>query len=148
VANSGNRVLLASEGRAIPVAAVERAAQLARERSGEVYVFSIARVWGSSFGFPNPGLLPSKREWDEQRKVVDDAVRALRKRGVDANGRVLATRKATKRIVGEARRLDCAAIVMAADPPRNRFLSDLMWSQEPYRVQRRAKGIDVHLVNA
>jgi hypothetical protein len=34
---------------------------------------------------------------------------------------------------------------MAADPPRNRFISDLMWSQEPYRVQRRAK-VPVHLV--
>jgi hypothetical protein len=77
---------------------------------------------------------------------VDDAVKALRKRGVEANGRVLATRKATKRIVGEARRLDCRAIVMAADPPRNRFVADLLWSQEPYRVRRRAKGIDVHLV--
>jgi hypothetical protein len=28
---------------------------------------------------------------------------------------------------------------MAADEPRNRIVADLMWSQEPYRVQRRAK---------
>jgi hypothetical protein len=35
--------------------------------------------------------------------------------------------------------------VMAADPPRNRFVADLMWSQEPYRVRRRAK-VPVHLV--
>jgi nucleotide-binding universal stress UspA family protein len=104
-------------------------------------------VWGTSFGFPNPGLQPSRLEWKEQRTVVEDAVKALEKRGVDATARVLGTRKATKRIVGEAERLGCTAIVMAADPPRNRFVSDLMWSQEPYRVKRRAK-VPVHLVTA
>jgi len=134
-------VLLASDGRAIPDAAVAFAARLAKD----VHVFSIARVWGTSLGLPNPGLLPSKREWDEQRAVVADAVKALTRRGVKAQGHVLATRKATKRIVGEAQRLRCDVIVMAADPPRNRFLADLMWSQEPYRVRRRAR-VPVYLV--
>jgi nucleotide-binding universal stress UspA family protein len=132
-------VLLASE--------VERAAELARERGGRVHVFSVARVWGTSFGFPNPGLQPNRHEWKEQRAVVGDAVQALEKFGVDATAHVLGTRKATKRIVAEAERLGCTAIVMAADPPRNRFIADLMWSQEPYRVQRRAK-MPVHLVTA
>jgi hypothetical protein len=110
-------------------------------------VFAIVRVWGTSLGLPNPGLLPTKREWDVQREVVRDAVAALRRRGVDASGHVVATRKATKRIVGEAMRLRCEAIVMAADPPRNRFVADLMWSQEPYRVRRRAK-VPVHIVTS
>ncbi len=94
---------------------------------------------------PNPGLLPSKKEWDQQRGVVEDAVKRLKKQGVKASGHVLATRKATKRIVAEAERLGCRAIVMAADPPRNRFVADLMWSQEPYRVKRRA-DVPVYLV--
>ena len=94
---------------------------------------------------PNPGLLPSKKEWDQQRGVVEDAVKRLKKQGVKASGHVLATRKATKRIVAEAQRLGCGAIVMAADPPRNRFVADLMWSQEPYRVKRRA-DVPVYLV--
>jgi nucleotide-binding universal stress UspA family protein len=140
-------VLLASEGRAIPPAAVDRAAELARESGGSVRVFTIARVWGTSFGFPNPGLQPTRHEWKAQRAVVDDAVKALERHGVDATGHVLGTRKATKRIVGEAERLGCTAIVMAADPPRNRMVADLMWSQEAYRVQRRAK-VPVHLVPA
>ena len=140
-------MLLASEGRAIPTAAIARAAELARAGGGSVHVFSVARVWGSGFGLPNPGLLPNKREWDEQRAVVSEAVQALKKRGVEATGHVLATRKATKRIVREAERLGCSAIVMAADPPRNRLLADLMWSQEPYRVRRRAK-VPVHLVTS
>lgn len=140
-------MLLATEGRAIPAAAVDRAAELARESGGGVHVFSVARVWGTSFGFPNPGLQPTRQEWKDQRDLIESTVKALEKRGVDATGRVLGTRKATKRIVGEAERLGCTAIVMAADPPRNRLLSDLMWSQEPYRVKRRAK-VPVHLVTA
>ena len=139
------RVLLASEGRAISPEAIELAARVAQRGGGEVHVFSVARVWGTSLGLPNPGLLPSKREWDEQRTFVGDAVAALERRKVKAKGHVLATRKATKRIISEAERLGCDAIVMAADPPRNRLLADLMWSQEPYRVQRRSR-IPVYLV--
>ena len=139
------RVLLASEGRPIPRSAVELAARLARQGGGEVHVFSVARVWGTSLGLPNPGLLPNKREWDAQRAIVADAVEALKREGVAATGHVLATRKATKRIVGEAERLSCGAIVMAADPPRNRVVADMMWSQEPYRVRRRA-AVPVFLV--
>jgi nucleotide-binding universal stress UspA family protein len=135
-------VLLATEGRPIPQQAV---AQLVSD-GGHVEVFAIVRVWGTSLGLPNPGLLPTKREWDVQREIVRDAVAALRRRGVDASGHVVATRKATKRIVAEAARLGCEAIVMAADPPRNRLVADLMWSQEPYRVRRRA-NVPVHLVS-
>ena len=109
-----------------------------------MHVFSVARVWGTGLGLPNPGLLPTKGEWDEQRGIVGDAVEALQRRGVDASGHVLATRRATKRIVGEAERLRCSAIVMGADPPRNRFVGDFMWSQEAHRVRRRAR-VPVHL---
>ena len=92
-----------------------------------------------------PGLLPTKREWDEQRERVTKVVKSLKRQGIHASGHVLATRKATKRIVAEAERLGCDVIVMAADPPRNRLLEDLMWSQEPQRVRRRAK-VPVYLV--
>jgi nucleotide-binding universal stress UspA family protein len=139
------RLLLASEGRAIPTMAIEFAARLAQRGGRQVHVFCVVRVWGTGLGLPNPGLMPSKREWDAQRAVVGDAVEALERRGLKAKGHVLATRKATKRILGEAERLGCGAIVMAADAPRNRFLADLMWSQEPYRVRRRA-NVPVYLV--
>ena len=111
-----------------------------------VRVFSIARVWGTSLGLPMPGLLPTKREWDEQRKVVTDAVDAVERKGVEAQGRVIATRKGSKRIVAEAERLGCEAIVMTADADRHWLLADFMWSQEPQRVRRRAK-VTVHLVD-
>jgi nucleotide-binding universal stress UspA family protein len=141
------RILLASEGRPIPRAAVEYAARLARPYQASVHVFSIARVWGTSFGLPNPGLLPTKREWDEQREIVAEAVGTLKKRGLRAEGHVVGTRKATKRILGEASRLECDVIVMGTDPPRNRLVADLVWSQEPYRVRRRAT-VPVYLVAA
>jgi nucleotide-binding universal stress UspA family protein len=137
-----NRVLLASEGREIPQQAIDEAARL----GARVHVFTVARVWGTSLGLPNPGLLPSKQEWDKQRGIVADAVKALKRHGVQAEGHVLATRKATKRIVSEAERLRCDAIVMAADPPRNRLLADMMWSQEPYRVKRKSRRVPVFLV--
>ena len=139
------RVLLASEGREIPERAVEFAAQLAQQGGGVVHVFTIARVWGTSLGLPNPGLMPTKREWDVQRDRVAAAVKALERNGIKAEGHVLATRKATKRIVSEAERLGCDVIVMGGDPPRNRFVGDFIWSQEPYRVQRRA-GLPVYVV--
>jgi nucleotide-binding universal stress UspA family protein len=76
---------------------------------------------------------------------VRKAVARLRRKGIDADGHVFGTRKATKRICEEALIAGCEAIVMAADPDRNRALGDFMWSQEPQRVRRRAK-VPVFLV--
>jgi nucleotide-binding universal stress UspA family protein len=139
------RILLASEGRAIPAEAVEFAARLARPRNAAVSVFSIARVHGTAFGFPSPGLLPTKREWQEQRDIVAQAVKTLRKRGLEAEGEVVGTRKAAARICQQAKDLGCDVIVMAADPPRNRVVADFMWTQEPHRVRRRST-LPVYLV--
>jgi nucleotide-binding universal stress UspA family protein len=141
------RLLLASEGRRFPSDAVDFAARLALPARAAVHVLSIARVWGTAFGFPNPNLYPSRQEWDAQRDLVTEAVGALKARGLEATGQVIGTRSATRRIVAEARRRGCDAIVMAADPPRHWFVSDFIWSQEPYRVRRRAP-VPVYLVPA
>ena len=138
-------VLLASEDREIPRAAVDLAARMAKRSGAPVHVFSIARIWGTSFGFPNPGLFPSKREWDQQRRNVEKAVARLERKGVEADGRVIGTRAGAKRIVKEAERLGCDAIIMGADPRRSPVLRNFMWSQEPYRVRRRAR-VPVFLV--
>jgi len=139
------RILLASEGRPIPDAAIERVVALATRSDASVRVFSIARVHGTAYGFPSPGLLPTKAEWAQQRDFVAKAVKQLRRKGIDADGQVIGTRKSTKRICEEAKLSDCDAIVMAADPDRNRIIGDLIWSQEPQRVRRRAK-VPVFLV--
>jgi nucleotide-binding universal stress UspA family protein len=141
------RILLASEGRQIPDAAIERVLELAAQGDASVHVFSIARVHGVSFGMQVPGLLPTRKEWQDQRELVTKAIKRLRRKGIEAEGHVLGTRKATKKIIEEAKREGCDAIVMAADPDRNRLVADMMWSQEPQRVRRRAK-VPVFLVVA
>jgi nucleotide-binding universal stress UspA family protein len=132
-------VLLASENREIPTSAIDLAARIAKRSGAPVHVFAIARIWGTSFGFPNPGLFPSKREWDEQRHNLEKAVGRLERKGVEAQGRVIGTRAGAKRIVKEAERLGCDAIVMGADPQASPVVRNFMWSQEPYRVRRRAR---------
>ena len=133
------RILLASEGRAISAAAIARTVALAKDSGASVRVLSIARVHGVSFGMPAPGLLPTRREWAEQRQIVAKAIARLRRKGIEADGHVLGTRKATKRICEEAIGQGCDAIVMGADPDRNRLIGDMLWTQEPQRVRRRAK---------
>ncbi|MGO9887441.1 MAG: universal stress protein [Solirubrobacteraceae bacterium] len=140
------RILLASEGRDISEAAVARVLELARQFDASVYVLSIARVHGVAFGLPNPGLLPTKREWDEQREMVRKVVKRLRRKGIEADGRVIGTRNATKKIIDEAKISGCDAIVMSADADRGRVIGDFSWSQEPQRVRRKAK-IPVFLVH-
>ena len=108
-------------------------------------MLAIGRVHGASFGLPNPGLLPTRRELEELYTVVDRAIERLEHKGVEANGEVLATRNGAKRIARRAERLGCKAIVMAADPKVNPVVRNFMWSQEPHRVARRAK-VPVHLV--
>ena len=142
---SGKLILLASEGRPIPEAAMKLAKRMAEKADAKVHVISIARIWGTSFGLPHPGLLPSKREMKERYDAVADIVTWMKRRHIDASGEVSGTRNAAKRILAEARRRGADAIVMGADPPMHWFLSGMVWSQEPYRVRRLAP-VPVYLV--
>jgi nucleotide-binding universal stress UspA family protein len=139
------RILLASEGRPFSEAAIARVVELAAPAGATVRVISIARVHGVAFGLQTPGLLPTKREWQEQREIVNKAIKRLKRKDIYADGHVVGTRKGAKRIVAEAGIAECEAIVMGADPDRSRIVSDLLWEQEPQRVRRRAK-IPVFLV--
>lgn len=135
---AARHILLASEGRKIPAATVAFVARLAKNAAAEVHVLSIARIWGSSFGLPHPGLMPNSREWKAQHDLVAEALAGLKSLGIEASGQVLSSRNAGKRILAEARRRGTDAIVMAADGPRHWMINDLIWSQEPYRVRRLA----------
>ena len=139
------RILLASEGREISDAAIRRVLKLAHPSGASVHVFTIARIHGVAFGMQTPGLLPNKREWAEQRDIVTKTIKRLKHAGLDAEGHVLGTRKATQGIVNEAKKKGCEAIVMAADPDRHILIRDMMWTQEPQRVRRKAK-VPVFLV--
>jgi hypothetical protein len=144
-ATSAKRVLLASEGRPFPEEAIQFAADLARRDGATVNVFSIARIWGTSLGLPNPGLLPTRREWDTQHAQVEKAVKSLLQKKIKAEGCVIGTRNPSKRIIAEAKRMKYVAIIMAAEAPKNWLISSLLWSQEAYRIRKRA-GMPVHIV--
>lgn len=139
------RVLLASEGRPFSAEVLRCAAQLLAPRGARAHVLSIARVYGSSFGLPNPGLLPTKREFEVQERQVSDAIAWLRRRGITASGQVVGTRKGAQKICQEAATMGSEVIIMGADPDRDWLTAEFMWSQEPQRVRRRAK-IPVYLV--
>jgi nucleotide-binding universal stress UspA family protein len=139
------RLMVASEGRPIDHAVIVQALEMARPLTAYVFVLSIARVWGTALGFPNPGLQPNKREWAEQKRIVTEAVSAFEKAGHESNGIVLATRRAAKRIASEAELREMDAIVMGADHHRG-LLGDFSWSHEPYRVARRSRVVPVYLV--
>jgi nucleotide-binding universal stress UspA family protein len=110
-----------------------------------VHVLAVGRVHGSAFGLPNPGLLPTRKELAELYEEVDRAVAALERKGLRVDGQVLNTRNGAKRIVAEATRRGCEAIVMGADPARSALVRNFIWSQEPQRVLRRAQ-VPVHLI--
>jgi nucleotide-binding universal stress UspA family protein len=142
---TGRLIVLASEGRPISEAAMELTRSMADRVAAEVLVLSIARVWGTSFGMPHPGLMPNKRELREQHESVANAVTWLKRHNVVASGNVIGTRNAAKRILVEAFRRRADAIVMTADPPRHWLVSNMIWSQEPHRV-RRLSSVPVYLV--
>jgi hypothetical protein len=94
-------VLIASSGEPIPPSAVRWA--LALSGGEAVAVISLARIYGSSFGLPNPGLMPTKRELQDQRSQVDKVVRLIEQKGNEGWGQVAATRRPVKTIVAAAR---------------------------------------------
>jgi hypothetical protein len=103
-------VLLASPGAPFSSAAIRRACQLA---AGEpIAVLSILKVYGSTFGLPNPGLLPNQREREEQYAIVKRAISAVERRGGTADGQITATRSAGRTIAKAARRRNVRYVVM------------------------------------
>jgi nucleotide-binding universal stress UspA family protein len=129
-------VLLASEGREIGPDTLRAAMLLAQPDNAKVNVLVISRIWGTGLGLPHPGLLPSKQEVASARDKVAEAIDYLERRGVHATGEVIGTRRPAKVIVREALKRECDVIVMGADP-RGR-ISDFNWTNEPYRVARKA----------
>ena len=86
-------MLLASEGRRFTPEAIKFAARLARREGGgdggHVRVLTVARLWGTGLGLPNPGLRPSKAELAEQEENVSLAIRQLEKMGIKADGNIV-----------------------------------------------------------
>src|SRR5499427_1254737 len=137
-------VLLASPGSPLSRAAVRRARELA---GGEpVAVLSILKVYGSQFGLPNPGLLPTRREREEQLTVVRRAIDALEHRGCTVDGQVAATRSAGRMIAKVARARKVRYVVM--DSPTATGVRKIIEGEVTGIVRRRLRnGTTLELVD-
>jgi K+-sensing histidine kinase KdpD len=110
-------VLLASTGEStIPNEAIRAAVAAAAGQA--VAVVTIARVYGSSLGLPNPGLMPSRAELAAQRKNIESAVAAIERRGAKAWGQIAVTRHASRTIAraAKARGAQRVIVVRPAQP--------------------------------
>ena len=138
-------VLLASSGGPFSKAAVRRARELA---AGEpVAVLSILRIYGSTFGLPNPGLLPTRREREEQFANVSKAINQLERSGCTADGQIAATRSAGRMIAKVARVRQVRVVVMddSAESGVRRVIEGSVTSTVRRRLAGRA---NIELVTA
>ena len=104
-------VLLASDGRdGFSDGAVAKAAALSGETP--VAVVTLARIYGTRFGVPHPGLLPTKNELAVRQEWVATAILQLRKHGVDADGQVAATRKPARKLAEIAQARGARSVVI------------------------------------
>jgi len=130
-------VLLASTGVPFSTEEIRRCAHLAGR--SPVTVLSIARLHGSAFGLPNPGLMPTRRDREQQRDNVAAAIRALERGGRQVDGQVVITRNAAKTIARAAVRLQVEHVVLAA-PPQGR-LRRLVEGDPAAGVRRRLRSV-------
>jgi Universal stress protein family len=138
-------VLLASSGSPFSRAAIRRARELA---AGEpVAVLSILKVYGSSFGLPNPGLMPTRREREEQLAIVSRAINDLERLGGTVDGQVAATRSAGRTIAKVARARHVRYVVM--DSPTATGIRKIVEVELTGIVRRRLKeGTTLEVVTA
>jgi nucleotide-binding universal stress UspA family protein len=117
IPNPPTRVLLASTGVPFSHDAIERAMAVASWGHAKITVLSIARVHGTSFGFPNPGLQPNRLEIAEQHKIIEDAAAILRRKGFEVRVAMSKSRNAPKMIARWGNAKNFHAIVVC-DPAR------------------------------
>lgn len=132
-------VLLASTGVPFTDEEIDKCAALAGP--SPVTVLSIARLHGSAFGLPNPGLMPTRRDREEQRNIVAAAIRALERGGRRVDGQVVITRNPAKTIARAALRLQVEHVVLAA--PAQSRLRRLVEGDPAVGVRRRLRSVTV-----
>jgi nucleotide-binding universal stress UspA family protein len=138
-------VLLASSGSPFSRAAIRRAHELAGGQP--VAVLSILKVYGSSFGLPNPGLMPTRRERDEQLANVQQAIKDLERLGGSVDGQIAATRSAARMIAKVARVRHVDWVVM--DSPNATGMRKWIEGELTGIVRRRLKeGTTLEVVGA
>ena len=137
------RILLASTGVPFAPEVVRKVVEIADPAGAQVTVISVARVFGTSLGIPHPGLQPTRREMDEQRRIVDQAAKMLRRKGLEVRVSLTRSRNAPKMIArwGSARRFHA---IVVPDPARPRWRR-VVEGDLAHEIHRRC-GIPVHAV--
>ena len=79
---------------------------------GPVAVVTIAKIYGSSFGLPHPGLLPDESGADRASRLGGGRGPDSAADGVAADGQVAATRRSAKKLAAVARARGARVIVI------------------------------------
>lgn len=140
-------VMLASDGRQdYSPRAVACAAALAGP--GPVAVVTIAKIYGSSFGLPHPGLLPTREEMAERQRWVEAAILELRAAGASADGQVAATRRTAKKLAAVARARG-ARVIVIDETTVSKGLRRIIEGDVGAELRRRLRkhGIEVEIVS-
>jgi hypothetical protein len=138
-------VVLASIGRAFSDAAIEQAASLASQSRSRVRVVTVARIHGSAFGLQHPGLMPNKKEKDAAQQVVTDAIKALQRKGLSADGEVVITRSPGRSFARVARAARAVTHVIV-DGGNRGWLGRMEVGASAGVVRYRVKGVGVVVV--
>jgi hypothetical protein len=114
-------VLLASAGDPLPRSMVLQGVKAAD--GADVAVVTVARIYGSAWGLPNPGLMPTRREMETQRGLVEAALGIVTAKGANGWGQVVTSRNPARSIarVAQARGSE-RVLVVVPDAPRWRHL--------------------------
>ena len=136
-------MLLASDGRhPFSPAAIARAADLAGA-GGSVAVLVIAKIYGTQFGLPHPGLMPNKDEIETRQTWLRETLAQLERRGVDADGQLAATRKPVKKIAGVARLRGARTVVLDGTPATG--LRRIVEGDTGVDLRRRLRGSEIEV---
>jgi nucleotide-binding universal stress UspA family protein len=138
------RILLAGSGGPFAPEVLDEAVRLAEERDAKVSVLQVLRVWGTGLGLPHPALKPNRQEQQAALDTVSAALDHLEAHDVPVSGQmIIGTRHPARTILRHIDRTGMHLVVMGA--PAKRGLGDWNWSNEPYRVARKAR-VEVVLV--
>ena len=129
-------VLLASTGGEFRPESIALSASIANR--GLVGVLIIARIYGSSFGLPNPGLLPTKKERETAQDRVDSAIDQLLRLGIRADGQIMMTRNIASSISRVARARTADRVIVEA--PEQGVIRGLLEGNFESAIRRKLRG--------
>jgi len=138
-----HRVLLATAAVPFSKDVLDTTIRLATPAGARITVLSVARVYGTSLGFPNPGLQPNRLEIEENKRIVEEAADFLRSKGFEVRVALAKSRNAPKMIARWVKAKNFHAIVVP-DPERPRWRRTVE-GDLARDIEKRA-GIPVHAV--